>query len=195
MRWELLAIGITALALGLAVAWRSLAPTYSPYRLVDPDQIFSGFPGSPKRYRDASVATKTVDELGYAVAGDARAIVVVSSKRPGNPNDLYDVDLSVRVLISPSAAKAKDAYHAENQQDRRLASGRVELNVPQGLRAEEAVAWSLGQTVAVQARYGNYLIRYVGKVVEGGYFPNQAAFFDALRIMDQHVKQSLESAA
>ena len=171
---------------------------YVPYRLINPDQIFSGLPGAPKRPQGVASQSAALDQLGYQVAGDIRVVAAISSKRPGNAEDLYDVDFSVRILVLPTAERAEQTFSAENKQDLRFSPKRNERRVPEGLQADQAVAWSTSgrsEIIVVQARYGNYLVRYVGKIVEGGYFPEPSQFFEAFRSMDRHVKHTLESAA
>ena len=136
--------------------------------------------------------------MGYQIAGDIRAIVAASSKRPGNAENLYDVDFSVRILVLPTAARAEQTFSTENKQDLKFAPKRDERRLPEGLQADQALAWSMNgrsETIVVSARYGNYLVRYVGTIVEGGYFPEPSKFFEAVRSMDTNVKRALESAA
>ena len=159
----------------------------SSYPLVPADAVFQGMPGAPSV---PTVGGDQVDHMGYQAAGDLRLSAAIASKRAANLDDPYDVDLTLRLIFAPSSERAARLFDEEVTQDRKLAQNPILHAPPQGLRAQQLVVWQAGtngKTIVASARYGNYLIRYAGRIADGGYFPDPASFLDFLRAMDGHL--------
>lgn len=166
----------------------------NPYPLVAASTVFQGMPGVPP---NPMVGGDRVDPMGYQAADDLRIAAATASKRTANPNDPYDVDLMVRLIVAPSAERAARMFEEEVTQDRKLVPGLAVQAPSQGLRAQQLVVWQAGsdsKMIVAVARYGNYLLRYAGRFADGGYFADRASFLEFLRAMDAHVVRTVVKA-
>jgi hypothetical protein len=169
------------------------------YSVVDPDVLFQLLPGSPRRAKDAPHDPNYFDEYGYLVAGETRATMALSSKQEGKAENPYDVDLTFRVLVSSSDSTAAKVFAQEWEQTRKFTRSMQLVDSSPAVRAQEAKIWrtSLEPGSAhciVQVRYGNYVLRFVGRIEQGGYFENEGQFLDMVRALDAKIPSILERA-
>ena len=196
---RLAALVLLASALLALVGWQARSHFIRSYGLIDPDVLFRALPDTPARDRSAPQDSRYFDKFGYLVADETRVAIATSSKRPARADDPYDVDITVRVLILSTDAAARRTFRIEGERERRLMRALAFMPNGPALRAQEASAWrfqtsSDSPVYVVQARYGNYVLRYIGRIAKDGYFPTERAFFDAVHQLDAHVLASLQNA-
>ena len=169
------------------------------YGVVDPDVLFQLLPGSPRRPRDIKHDPEYFDQYGYLVAGQTRVTVAQSSKRVGKADNPYDVDLTFRLLVSSSDSTASEVFAKEWEQTRKFTRSMQLVDASSASSAQEAKIWrtSLEPESAdcvAQVRYGNYVLRFVGRIDRGGYFENEAQFLDMVRALDAQIPSVLKRA-
>lgn len=167
------------------------------YSVVDPDVLFQLLPGSPRRAKDAPHDPEYFDEYGYMIAGETRVAMAVSSKRGVNAENPYDVDLTFRLLISASDSTATEVFAREWEQDRKFTRTMQVVDSAPATRAQEARIWRTSLEAGsadciAQVRYGNYVLRFVGRIEKGGYFENEDQFLEMVRVLDEKIPAVLE---
>lgn len=167
------------------------------YSVVDPDVLFQLLPGSPRRPKDAPHDPEYFDEYGYLVADGTRVTMAVSSKRAGNADNPYDVDLTFRLLITSSDSTATQVFAREWEQTRKFTRSIQMVNAAPARKAHEARIWRTSlepgsADCVAQVRYGNYVLRFVGRIEKGGYFENEGQFLEMVRVLDEKIPAILE---
>jgi hypothetical protein len=195
-RWAVLC----ALLLGVlwAVGWHYKGFFMPSYTVVDPDVLFQLVPGAPRRAREAPHDPQYFDNYGYLVAGETRAAVVLSSKRQ-ELKSLYDVDLTFHVWVSSTDWTASKVFAQAWEKTHKLTRSLQVIDVPSITKAEEAKVWRTSQAPGsadciAQVRYGNYVLLFVGRIEQGGYFENERQFLDMVRALDTRIPSILERA-
>lgn len=190
---------VCALVLGgvAAAAWFHRGSFMTTYSVVDPDVLFQLLPGSPRRPKDAPHDPEYFDEYGYLVADGTRVTMAVSSKRAGNADNPYDVDLTFRLLITSSDSTATQVFAREWEQTRKFTRSIQMVNAAPARKAHEARIWRTSlepgsADCVAQVRYGNYVLRFVGRIEKGGYFENEGQFLEMVRVLDEKIPAILE---
>ena len=172
----------------------------SPYPLLDPLTFLNVLPNPPQRPANKNYDPKYFDEFGYLKGERGAGIAMASwTKRPGPQNDEYDADLTIRVIATPSPSIAKEALVLEEEQDKILFTKLKSTDVTIVLTADEYRARRLEHSrlppmYIVSTRYGNYVFRFVGRIVTDGYFEDGAQFLERLRALDAHITATLRNA-
>ena len=169
------------------------------YVVVDPDVLFQVLPGSPRRAKDAPHDPAYFDKYGYLVAGETRATIALSSKREGKAENPYDVDLTFRLLVSSSDSIAAKVFAQEWEQTQKFTPSIQLVDTSAANTAQESRIWrtSLEPGSAdciAQVRYGNYVLRFVGRIEQGGYFESERQFLDMVRVLDAQIPSLLKQA-
>lgn len=182
-------VGGVWLPTSLVLCWWGLriGVRLTPEPAVPAALLFAAWPGPPR-----AAASAGADALGFHAAGEARAALAMVSRRPAHPDDPYDVDLSLRAMVWPTAEAATWAFASERAQDERLMRACMPLPYRADLSADEVYGWQASlpdATIAVQARYGRYLMRAAGRLHPDGLFPDVDSFVAALLDADRQLRQ------
>jgi hypothetical protein len=126
------------------------------------------------------------------------------TKRPLSQDDPYNVDLVIVITATPSPAIASEVFALglvpEKKLEKKLSPKFEALEIPASIEADQIDLWrtkpkGMPTSYIINARYGNYLFRFVGLIVAGGYFENEQQFFEQMKTLSAHVRATLEQHA
>lgn len=183
-------------------AWHLLRAKYmKPYPLLNPDIFFAPLENLSARDVSQMSDPKYFTQFGYLRGEKGTGIAITTwTKRPAPESDPYDVDMQIRVISTPSPEVATEGFILEEQQNHILNSklNAVAVNIP--LTADQFVAKCLQHPrllpmYIVSARYGNYLFHFTARTDVGGYFENEDQLIERLKVLDAHIRETLQNAA
>jgi hypothetical protein len=175
-----------------------------PYPLVDPAQLVSVLPNLPERNISAPTDPVYYDKFGYLKGERGIRIAVTEwTKRRVSQGDPSNLDLGIVITATPSPEIASEAFALGLLQDKKLdkPSAKFEaLEIPASIEADQIDLRRLQvegtpTMYMINARYGNYVFRFIGLIVAGGYFENEQQFFERMQTLSAHVRATLERHA
>jgi hypothetical protein len=179
----------------------SCAASLFAFPLISPSAFFTPLPVKPACDQQSTADPGHLDNLGYLVMHDGARSLAPRSWSKRASSDPFDVDLTAVVTYMPTIAAATTRFAVEISHAALLHCRRVHgCDAALSLQADafhlSCIAGDRSHPACVlDARHGNYLFHFVGRIAPRGHFEAPAAFWRQMEVLDRHIATLLRLSA
>jgi hypothetical protein len=179
----------------------SSAASPSAFPLISPSAFFTPLPGKPACDPQSKSDPGHLDNLGYLVMHDGARSLAPRSWSKRATSDPFDVDLTAVVTYTPTIAAAATRFaveisHAALSHCRRVHGCDAALSLQADAFHLSCIPGDRSHPGCIlDARHGNYLFHFVGRIAPGGHFEAPATFWRQMELLDRHIATLLRLSA